>query len=405
MKILLINAFDNKGGASRAAYRLHRSLIEIGLDSKMIVQFKLGNDPTVISEHNPLILALYKLISFCDRVISMASKNQPHNFSLSWFSNRRLVNQINKINPDIVHFHWVCNGMMSIEDIQKIKAPIAWSLHDNWAFSGGCHIMKLCKDHNYMTHDCNQETSRSFVRKGLAYAEKEMKIIGLSNWINTLSLKSPLLGSKEHINLPNPIDTNVFKPLDKIEARKYFDLNSQKKIILLGALNILTDKNKGFELLIDAMHGLNPDTFTLVVLNNEPVESALGINILTMQPFTDDIELNKLYSAVDIVAVPSLQENLSNTILESMSAGVPVVAFDIGGNSDLILHNKTGYLAKPYDTKDLANGIEISMSDENCNRMSISSRSRAIKHFDYGIVANRYKEFYQSFGKKNQASN
>ena len=235
MKILLINAFDNKGGASRAAYRLHRSLIEIGLDSKMIVQFKLGNDPTVISEHNPLILALYKLISFCDRVISMASKNQPHNFSLSWFSNRRLVNQINKINPDIVHFHWVCNGMMSIEDIQKIKAPIAWSLHDNWAFSGGCHIMKLCKDHNYMTHDCNQETSRSFVRKGLAYAEKEMKIIGLSNWINTLSLKSPLLGSKEHINLPNPIDTNVFKPLDKIEARKYFDLNSQKKIILTVA--------------------------------------------------------------------------------------------------------------------------------------------------------------------------
>ena len=324
MKILLVNAFDIKGGASRAAYRLHRSLIEIGLDSTMIVQFKLGEDPTVISEKNPLVLVLHKLASYCDRVISMASNNQPHNFSLSRFSNRRLVNRINQLNPDIVHFHWICNGMMSIEDIQKIKAPIAWSLHDNWAFSGGCHIMKLCKNHDYITHDCSQETSRSFTRKDLAYSEKEMKIIGLSNWINNLSLNSPLLGSKEHINLPNPIDTNIFKPLSKIEAREYFDLNSQKKIILMAALNILTDTNKGFELLITAMQELNRDIFTLVVLNHDPVGLDLGIDILTMEPLTDDVELNKLYSAVDVVVVPSLQENLSNTILEGMSVGVPV---------------------------------------------------------------------------------
>ena len=225
-----------------------------------------------------------------------------------------------------------------------------------------------------------------------------------SNWINNLSLNSPLLGSKEHINLPNPIDTNIFKPLSKIEAREYFDLNSQKKIILMAALNILTDTNKGFELLITAMQELNRDIFTLVVLNHDPVGLDLGIDILTMEPLTDDVELNKLYSAVDVVVVPSLQENLSNTILEGMSVGVPVVAFDIGGNSDLILHNETGYLAQPFDTADLARGIESSVSDKNHNRMSVNSRSRAVKYFDNSVVANRYRDFYEGFDIKIQSN-
>jgi glycosyltransferase involved in cell wall biosynthesis len=402
MKIVIVNAFDLRGGASRAAYRLHQSLIKIGVDSHMLVQFKLGEDPSVITENNPFILIINKFISYCDRVISMYSRNQPHNFSLSWFKNRRLINKINQLNPDIVHLHWICNGMMSIEDIQKIQAPIAWSLHDNWPFSGGCHVMKLCKEHNYITHDCSPGISNSFARKNLAFSQKEMKIIGLSNWINTLSLNSPLLGSKEHINLPNPIDTNFFQPVNKIKARKHFGFNSHKKIILLGALNALTDQNKGFELLISAMQSLNSDIFTLVILNESSLDLELGIDIHTIKPLKDDGELNKLYSAVDIVAVPSLQENLSNTILESMSVGIPVVAFDIGGNSDLIVHNATGYLAEPFNVEDLAHGIEVSVSNENHQRMSISARRRAIKYFDNEVVANRYKDFYEGFVTKNQ---
>ena len=112
---------------------------------------------------------------------------------------------------------------------------------------------------------------------------------------------------------------------------------------------------------------------------------------------SDDVSLVTLYSAVDVMVVPSLQENLSNAIMESLSCATPVVAFDVGGNSDMIEHKKTGYLAKPFEPQDLANGIEwiLNLEDMEYKKLCQNAREKVLKEFDSRVVARKYIELYE----------
>ena len=109
----------------------------------------------------------------------------------------------------------------------------------------------------------------------------------------------------------------------------------------------------------------------------------------------DDISLVTLYNAVDIMIVPSLQENLSNAIMESLACATPVVGFNIGGNSDMIEHKKNGYLAKPFDTIDLKDGIEWTLNNEYYDELCQNAREKVMREFDSKIVAQQYIEFYK----------
>ena len=109
----------------------------------------------------------------------------------------------------------------------------------------------------------------------------------------------------------------------------------------------------------------------------------------------DDVSLVTLYSAVDVMIVPSLQENLSNAIMESLSCGTPIVSFDIGGNSDMIEHKLNGYLAKPFESKDLAHGIEWVLNNPNYDELCVNAREKVLKEFDSVVVARKYVELYE----------
>lgn len=145
MKILIVNTSDISGGAARAAYRLHKALLSQGVDSQMLVQSKSSDDYTVIAETDKVKKTLNKLRPFLDSLPVRFYKERTKTlFSPSWFGFSNVVDKINEISPDIVHLHWICGGMMTIEDIGKIKAPVVWSLHDMWAFTGGCHYDEEC---------------------------------------------------------------------------------------------------------------------------------------------------------------------------------------------------------------------------------------------------------------------
>ena len=145
MKILIVNTFDIKGGASRAAYRLHRALLAQNANSKMLVQSKSSDDYTVISESNRLKKAFNNLRPFIDSIpVLCRRKSIKTTFSPSVVPFSQIIYKINELNPDIVHLHWICAGMMRVEDLVKIKAPVVWSLHDNWGFTGGCHVKWEC---------------------------------------------------------------------------------------------------------------------------------------------------------------------------------------------------------------------------------------------------------------------
>jgi len=406
MKILIVNTSDIQGGAARAAYRLHKSLLSQNIDSKMLVQKKSSDDYTVIGPTSKIEKAFNLLKPQLDQLSVKLYKNRTKTlFSPAWLGFSDIVDRINEINPDIVHLHWINGGMIKIEDISKIKAPIVWSLHDNWAFTGGCHIMWECEEYKKSCGACprlgsdkeNDLSRKIFKRKEKTFLQiNNMTIIGLSKWLNNCSKNSTLLKDKKHINLPNPIDTKIFQPFDKEKSRELWNLPKDKKLILFGANSATSDVNKGFNELSEALHNLTDKNIEFVVFgSSEPKESQnFGFKTHYLGHLHDDVSLVTLYSAVDVMIVPSLQENLSNAIMESLACGIPVVGFDIGGNSDMIEHQINGYLAKPFDTSDLAHGIEWILNNENYDELCQNAREKVLREFDSEVVAKKYIELY-----------
>ena len=213
-------------------------------------------------------------------------------------------------------------------------------------------------------------------------------------------MKKKDVKEKKHINLPNPINVNIFKPLDKSVSKYIYNLPIDKKLVLFGAMNATTDPRKGFNELLESLEKLNENNVELVIFGSskpkEKSQISTRFKIHYIGKLSDDISLNVLYNAVDVMVVPSLQENLSNAIMESLSCGVPVVAFDIGGNKDMITHMKNGYLATPFDTQDLKNGINFILNHKNYNSISNNARNKVLKDFDSKIVSTRYIELYKS---------
>jgi glycosyltransferase involved in cell wall biosynthesis len=406
MKVLIVNAFDARGGAAKAAIRLHHALDEtniVDLDNQMLVQFQLGLDHKILTEHHPFNIFLNKALSKLDALIGKVLLKNVNNYSAAWFSSIKIIHTINKLKPDIVHLHWTCNGMISIEDIPKIDAPVVWTMHDNWIFSGGCHNMTLCSNHQIDTHKCNRFFNFTYNRKSKAFAKKtDLYFLSLSKWLHKLALNSPLIGNRINYQLPNPINTKVFIPEDMESSRRLFNLPLNKKIILYGALHASSDRNKGFHLLCEALEKLDNTDIYVVTFGEKKPLSFSHFQFHHIGEIHDEGILNSLLNTGDLIVVPSMQENFSNLILESLAASIPVVGFDVGGNKDLILHLKNGYLANPFDAQDLKNGIEWVLSHNQPDVLKECARNVAVENFDSEIIAIRYIQMYESIIKKNK---
>jgi glycosyltransferase involved in cell wall biosynthesis len=327
-------------------------------------------------------------------------------FSPSYFPFSSIVKKINKINPDIVHLQWISGGMLRIKDLAKIKAPIVWGLNDMWAFTGGCHYDEYCGRYKDSCGKCkvlgsvkeNDWSHRLLTQKQNTYSKiNNLTIIGHSAWLANCARESSAFRKKNVVNMPTPIDTNIFKPVDKEFCRKVFNLPANKKLILYGAMGPTSNRRKGFSELSEAIDKLDIVDAEVIVFGgskpkNPPV---LKYKVHYISRLNDEISLQMLYSAVDIMIVPSIQENLSNIILESLSCATPVVAFDIGGNSDMIEHKHNGYLAKSFDTSDLSYGIEWVINNHDYNKICSNSRSKIINEFSYKVVATKYIKFYK----------
>jgi glycosyltransferase involved in cell wall biosynthesis len=327
-------------------------------------------------------------------------------FSTSWLPFSNIVEQINAINPDVVHLHWIAGGMMRIEDIAKIKASVVWSLHDMWAFTGGCHYDEACGKYKTACGACpvlgsakpNDLSAKIWQRKQTNFIKHpNLTIIGLSQWLANEAKASSLFSQTPVVNLPNPIDTALFAPFDKQQARELFNLPQDKKLVLFGAMGATSDPRKGFKELSQALELLDSENTELVVFGSSQPQTPQGFKQKAhyLGHLHDDVSLRVLYSAADVMVVPSLQENLSNAIMESLACGTPVVGFDIGGNSDLIVHQKTGYLAQPYSVTDLAAGIDWVLNTPNYPELCQNARNKVLREFDSRVVAQKYIALYE----------
>lgn len=410
MKIIIVSAGDI-GGGFWAANRLHKALLFEGINSIMLVQDKNTTDPTVITVKTKLKNCANTVRSSIDGLPVKLYKNRTKTlFSPAWLGFSNIIQVINNLNPDIVHFHWVNSGMLNIKDISKIKAPIVWSLHDMWPFTGGCHYdencgfyRKNCGECKVLGSDSNRDLSSKVWKRKKTVFDKvsNMSIVGLSSWLNKCSQESSLFNKYPHYNIPNPIDTNEFSPYNKNESKKIWKLPLNKKIVLFGAMSATSDPRKGFLQLSKALNILNMEDVELVVFGSEkPLKNdGFSFKVHYTGHLYDRISLITLYSAVDVMVVPSLQENLSNAIMESMSCGTPVVGFDIGGNSDMIEHKSNGYLAQPYCENDLKDGIKWVLTNEKYDDLRAKCRKKVLDCFDSKLVVNKYIDLYKEILK------
>jgi glycosyltransferase involved in cell wall biosynthesis len=405
MKVLIISAADIIGGAHKAAYRLHRALLDNNISSQMLVQNKVSDEYQIIGPTSNFRKRVFNPLRPAFDYILMKINKIDTLFSSSFLPFSEIIKQIDRIKPDLVHLHWITGGMMRIEDIAKIKYPIIWSLHDMWAFTGGCHYDNDCGLYRQNCGNCKMipngkkyDLSRIvFNRKRKTYSQiRNITFVATSRWLAKCAQDSTLLKNKNIHILPNPIDTNLFKPLNKNISRELFKIPKNKKVILYSALHSLKDKRKGAVELFEAINMTNlEDTVIVVAGSSQPKEfKKQKYPVFFIPPLKDELSLPMLYNIADIMIAPSLQENLANSILENLACGVPVVAFDIGGNSDLIEHKKNGYLAKNKSPKSLANGINWTLKKQNHELLS-KNAIQSIKKFNYKNLSKRYISLYR----------
>jgi len=409
MKIVNISTNDFSGGAARATYRLHREFLNLGYDSKLLVLYKTLDDNTIVgTSKTNFEKALSKFASNIDNLPSKLYK-VANTWSTGWYG--RDISTIDIVKEaDIIVLYWVSGGFLSpksIAQLSKLNKPIFWRLSDMWPFTGGCHYSNGCTKYIDNCGYCpelssNKENDLSrklILKKNQIWKGSDLNIIAPSKWIAKCARDSLIFKNQKINILGTGVDTKIFKPIEKNIARDILNLPQDKKIILLGAVNISSDTRKGGQLAYKALEKLleshpKSNIILLVFGTYNNVFENLNIDVNVIGKVSDEYTLALLYSSADVFIAPSKEENLANTVLESSSCATPTVAFDIGGMPDVIEHKKNGYLAKPFDTDDLAHGIQWILNASNYEELCPNAREKVLREFDSKVVANKYIKLY-----------
>lgn len=417
MKILHVSTSEFNGGAAVAAKRICNAQQKISeIESCILVQKKYSDDEYVFAISSTIKnrISIFNRILFDELSIRLLAEQTRGRFTFPY-----LGEDITKIdlvkNSDVINLHWINGGFLSLSSLHKLgelHKPVVWTLHDMWAFTGGCHYSSGCEKFLNNCSNCpslffksdNDISNKIFNEKIKLFENLNLTIIACSTWLAKTAAKSRLFKNKKIYAIPNPLDISLFKPTEKMSARRILKLPSDKKLILIGAMN-LKDKRKGFRFLIEALDIIN----RLNSKSNKQIElvvfGKLDENSLDKIPFkvhqlgklkTED-KILMAYNSADVYVAPSLEDNLPNTIMEAMACGVPVVAFNVGGIPDMIDHMQNGILAEIKSSEDLAKGINLLLEDKELReKFSAASREKVVNNFNQKLVAEKYLEVYKS---------
>ena len=399
MKIVILNTSERTGGAAVAAGRLGKALGQAGIQVDKLIREN--------SWLNRFRFYWERLIIFlCNHL------NRKNLFAVSIantgmdLSGHPLVK-----DADIIHLHWINQGFLSLKDIEelvKLNKPIVWTMHDMWPCTGICHHARDYEKFQMGCESCfflkskGKDLSTSVFDKKLSlYKEANITFVGCSRWLSGRAKKSYLLRDKTVLSIPNPIDTEVYHPMDQDMTRELLGLPSGKRLLLFGALNV-TDKRKGIDYLIEALRKIEKQDVELVVFGQvkDDIRGLFPVPIHSMGYLSDESKIVALYNAVDMFITSSLEENLPNTIMESMACGTPCVGFEIGGIPEMIDHKINGYIASYKDASDLANGIQWVLEQDQL-ALSDACVKKVQENYTEEVIVMKYLSLYQNILYKN----
>lgn len=417
MKVLQISTSAQLGGAGIAAYRLHKGLRSLGVESVMLVNRFRQREEYIVGPSSSLDKIGARLSPVLDRIPGRFLKPRLDRLSASWFPNR-LSSRVRELKPDILNLHWVNDGFMRIETLAGFQQPIVWTLHDMWPFAGGEHYVGESRRYieGYSRHNRPPEERGPDVnrwvwdRKRKAWSKMtDMVIVTPSYWLADCARKSVLFSGLRVEVLPNGIDHEKFRPQEHRVVRDLLGMPQDKKLLLFGAESATSDRRKGFHLLTEALKKLEAQGisqhYELIVFGSLSGKSSFSMKTHYLGNLRDEISMALVFAAVDVFIAPSTEDNLPNTVLEALSCGTPVVAFNSGGIPDMVSHRKNGYLAARFDTSDMARGLTwVLENQERWNRLSEVARSTVEKSFTLSLAAKRYQDLYRHLLQDKQGS-
>ena len=366
MKVLLLSTAECTGGGAIAAKRLLGALRAEGVDVRMLVRDRQTTDPLVTAVGNkwPKVMERLRLMW---RLRLPLSRTWPYDLMSDGVD---ILSTKEYREADVVHLHWVNQGLLSLGQLREMVASgkkIFWTLHDEWPYLGLEHY-----------RDELPTGATPFLDR-MGIPSKKIHFIGCSEWITRRAQKAMPEARVTHIN--NCIPQQLFRPIPREEARQALanldlDLNLNQKVVLFCAQNV-RDERKGFRYLEEALK-LLPHVRPVVI----------GRGGLSLPPE----KMPLAYAAADVFVTPSLGDNLPNTVAEALSCGTPCAAFAVGGIPEMIEHGKTGYLARPRSSEDLAEGIRQVLAHPEYNEEAALSARRL---FSPEKVAKAHLELYR----------
>lgn len=416
MKTLMLSNSDGRGGAYAAAYRLLQGLEHLDLYVQMLVGENTRCHHSVIGPPSKLGKGFKLLRPVLDALpLALYQKREKTIFSPAILP-EMISSKVNKLSPDIINIHWINAGFLRIETLRKLGKPIVWTIHDMWPFTGGCHYDEGCGRYRESCGKCPQLASQKqndlsrwvWRRKEKAWKSLDITIVTPSRWLAECAKTSSLFQDYRVEVIPNGLDTGLYKPIDKHVAKEIWNLPKNKKLILFGAMGATSDKRKGFQYLEPALKRIAAfalrDEIELIVFGSSKPANPTNYGLKTryLGQLHDDVSLALIYSMVDVFVAPSIQDNLVNTVMEALACGTPCVAFNIGGMPDMIEHQRNGYLARPFESEDLAHGIKWVIEDnERWQAQSRQARRKIEQEFEQKLIAQRYLDLYNDILKKN----
>ena len=413
MKILIVNTSERIGGAAVAAHRLTDALNKHGVKAKMLVRDKQTTGVTTI----PLPTSWRRRWHFLwERFViwwhnGFSRKNL---FAVDIANAGTDITRLPEFKEaDLIHLHWINQGMLSLDNIRKIVAsgkPVVWTMHDMWPCTGICHHARECNGFHGQCGQCfylrfpkDKDLSyKVLAKKRQAYAGGKIHFVTCSHWLEKLAKQSNLPAGSDVRTIHNALNTSLFQPADRQEARRHLDLPADKRLILFGSVKI-TDKRKGIDYFVEACHRLvkkAPELdgqLGIVVFGSgaSALAELLPLPVYPLGYIQGEQEMTHVYNAVDLYATPSLEENLPNTIAEAMACGTPCVGFNIGGIPEMIDHRINGYVAAYRNAEDFAQGIHWILQEADGESLAIQARKKAINAYSEESVARQYIRLYE----------
>lgn len=413
MRVLIVNTSERTGGAAVAAKRLMEALNNNGVKAKMLVAEKVSQQLTVASLPHPWMQRLCFLWErWC--IFYHLHFTRGHLFEIDIANAGVDITQLREFREaDIIHLSWINQGMLSLSVIRRILRsgkPVVWTMHDLWPASGICHYAHGCTAFATGCRQCpllpaggspEDLSTRVWNKKRDIYAEGTIHFVTCSQWLERQARKSRLLEGQSVCNIPNPIDTHIYSRKDKALCRQATGLPTDRKLILFVSQRV-TDGRKGMAYFVEAVNRMVAERPELrlkvgvAVLGGHAEEVAGAMNLPTypLGYVSDERRIVDIYNAVDVYVLPSLEDNLPNTIMEAMACGLPCVGFRVGGIPEMIDHEVNGYVANFKDAEDLARGMMRVLTASDYERLSYNAVHKVLTHYSGRTVAMRYIDVY-----------